>query len=179
MPQTITSTNTGYCSPGEMLLHFDRRLIGMLISDTGVPVTDDFALLNNNVLKTALMQASAEVESACYRGGRYSKDDLDAIYASDTAAKRFLTWLVASIALYRLWQRRGDPKVIVGDFTSALQYLEALETGKRIFPLAETAVAGRKLEFVDASGIPDANDLVIKYRRILGNVGLPGNLGLD
>jgi len=176
MSQTVRSTATGYCSPSEMLEHYDKRLVGMLISDTGVPVTDDAAIQNSNILRAALLQASAEVEAACYRGRRYSKEDLDAIYSSNTAAKRLLTWLVASIALYRLWQRRGDPKLVVGDFTFALQYLEALETGKRVFPLLETEEAGSKFGFIDIKDVLDANDMAIKYRRLLGNVGLDNGL---
>lgn len=165
---SLNSTSTAYCSPSEMLTFFDRRIIGMLVSDTGSPVTDLFQLQNNTNLQEALMLASAEVEAACARGGRYNKDDLTAIYNSNTAAKRFLTWLTASIALYRLWQRRGDPSLVVGDFTSALQYLEMLETGKRIFPFTETEEAGRRLEFVDVTFGGDTRDLVVKFSRLLG-----------
>jgi hypothetical protein len=165
----ITSTSTGYCTPQEMLIRYDRRLIGMLVSDSGTPVTT--GLETDPVLLTMLRQASGEVESACLRGRRYSKEDLDDIYQSDTAAKDFLVWLVASIALYRLWQRRGDPSINIGDFNQALAYLEMLEQGKRIFPTSEHARAGTHTEFLSVQQIP-FNDLRFKYNRLLGDAGL-------
>lgn len=167
---TIHSSTDSYCSVNELFIRYDKRLIGRLISDTGVPVTDEFDLLNNQILRTILREASAIVESYAYKGGRYTKDDLRALYLSNSVGKELLVGLVASIALYLLWRRRGDPGVpIPNEYQLAENMLRQLERGYNIFAFDETMKYGRFVHAVSNSVFANNSVRLISLRRLVGN----------
>lgn len=167
----IHSSDIAYCTPDEMFLRYDKRLISRLISDTGVPITDNFELKNSKVLKSALNEATAIVESYAYRGGRYTRDDLKALYNDNTKVGReLLVGLVASIALYLLWRRRGDPGVpIPNEYQLAENMLQKLERGYNIFAFDETMKYGRYVASISNSSFTNNSIRLISLRRLVGN----------
>lgn len=167
----IHSSDIAFCTPDELFRRYDKRLIARLVSDTGVPISDDFALKNDQSLKVALREASAIVESYAYRGGRYTRDDLIALYQDTTKIGReLLIGLVASIALYLLWRRRGDPGVpIPNEYKLAEDMLRKLEQGYNIFAFEETMDTGRRVGAISNSSFSLNSYRLIALRRLTGN----------
>jgi phage gp36-like protein len=169
----VHSSDIAYATPDELIIRYDKRLISRLISDTGVPITDEFDFRNNNVLKTLLREASAIVESYAYKGRRYTKEDLKAIYNDTTKVGReLLISLVCAITLYLLWRRRGDPAIEVPkDFEIAENMLRRLERGENIFAWQGTMDAGSRMEFVSNATLLQSSPRTIALRRFIGNAG--------
>lgn len=167
----IHSSDIAFCTPEELFRRYDKRLIARLVSDTGVPITDDFALKNDQTLKVALKEASAIVESYTYRGGRYTKQDLLDLYQDTTKIGReLLIGLVASIALYLLWRRRGDPGVpIPNEYKLAEDMLRKLEQGYNIFAFEETMDTGRKVAAISNNTFATNSYRLVALRRLTGN----------
>jgi hypothetical protein len=152
MAQTPLTTATPYCSAAELFNRHDWRMVADLINDGDGPRPTYAATLNSAVLAAILMDASGELESACVAGERYTPTDLQAMLDDDRAGPGLLvagagliTALVAHLAFWRLCQRRmplsGDPTKVPGA-KQALDALEALRKGERIFPFQESADAG-------------------------------------
>ncbi len=90
-----------YATGEEFLARYDARLVGDLVSDTGVNVQ---SAANNANLLALLEDASGAIDSAVYVGDRYTP--LQMANLSDTAAA-FCRRLCCDLTLIYLKRRRG------------------------------------------------------------------------
>lgn len=141
--QKINSSHSPYCTVEEFLRHVDRDLVGRLVRDDG-GVDTGTELNFDAVLEEILLAASGEIESACTRGEFYSPEDLAALSASGGAGAAQLRSLVSATAIYLLRMRRGHSgSAPLPQEQWAMDRLDALARGARIFPFAPVQRAGR------------------------------------
>lgn len=97
---------TVYATPNDMLARYDSRLIGDLVSDSGV---QDPNPANNSNLQALLEDASGQIDAAVYVGDRYTPAQMATL--SDQAAA-FVRRLCCDLTLIYLKRRRGryDPE---------------------------------------------------------------------
>jgi len=151
---TPLTSATSYCSAAEFVKRYDVRSIGDRLGDTGVRVDATSALTDPN-LAVLLRQASGMVEEACFRGRRYTPDDLTTLLLSGTppgtsAGADRLRGLVADLTLWLVYNRRPDPtRPIPSQCQLAHNTLELLATGYRIFSLSEFADAGKEIKVIN------------------------------
>ncbi len=143
MAFTPVSSLVSYISPDEFLSRFDSNLVGELVSDQNLQVNST-DLSTNPVLLTILADVSGMLESAACVGKRYGSEDLTAMATSGTVSGQYLKRVCANLAIGMLRQRRGmiesDEKG--GPYIQALEALDKLRNGERIFTFAETEEAG-------------------------------------
>jgi hypothetical protein len=117
-----------------------------------------------------LLAASGELESACLVGNRYQPADLAALAALTTSAAGRVQKVVADLAFWTLQQRRqpasADPKNCPGAL-QALEELDRLRNGERIFGFAEAGAAGNP-DTVDPDSSKQSNPLVDNSSRLFG-----------
>lgn len=126
-----------------MIVRYDVRTLGDLLSDTGTRLTSS-QVQSSTVLDTLLLQASGEVETACIAGERYLPADLDAL---EGASLEKLKGLVCGLTMGYLIDRR--PNVITTEpkqVSKAFELLNQLREGERIFSLDGAAAAGMTVE---------------------------------
>lgn len=168
--RNIVSSAIPFASVEDMLRRYDRRIIARLVSDTGSPV-DENSLGDNAVLLSLLKEASAIVESYAYKGMRYTRDDLVAIYQSNTVSRELLVGLVCALTMHLLWRRRGDPAVnTTSDWEIVNGMLRQLERGDNVFAFEGIMHSGIALELATESEIMHSSPRMIALRRIFGNV---------
>jgi hypothetical protein len=145
--QTPNSASEPYCTPANFLVYHDWKLVASLVRDDESDLPTKADLLDDGtdageMVVAFLMAASGELESACQVAARYSPADLAALTGAGAAR---LSKLVADLAFWRLSQRRqpnaADPKNVPGA-VQALEDLDRLRDGERIFPFVESADAG-------------------------------------
>lgn len=163
MPQTPLTSALGYCTIAEFLNFADLRTVGDLVSDTDERET---SLTNNDVLLAAIQRASGMVESAAVIGNRYLPSDLAALTGS---AQQLLIGLVADLVIGILYKRRpnkGDPP---GSYKEALDMLQQLREGERIFPTQESADAGLPEHQIETPiDVENRNGLSVVAHRYFG-----------
>jgi phage gp36-like protein len=118
-----------YITPAEMLKRFDVRILGDLVSDSGVRVSAT-SLLSDPNLQAALDDASGQINAAILVAQRYTPSQLSALTGVDAA---FLYWLTATLAYGRLRLRRGVKADELPEYKDALEMLQALRDGARVF----------------------------------------------
>lgn len=122
MPSFITAA--------QFLTRYDYRWVGQNITDTGTPATES-GVLASPVLAALIADASDDVMAAAAVGDRYSVDDL-ATYGGN-----LLVRIVADLTMGLILKRRAravkDEKDLSGPYTEAMDKLEALRRGERIF----------------------------------------------
>jgi hypothetical protein len=154
---TPVSGLTPYCTLAQFFAKYDVRTVGDLMSDTGTRLTP--TVLNDPVTSPVLImltEASGWVEAAALKSERYSVLDLQTIinqplvptvppsYEASNSAE-MLAGLVAGIAMFFIWDRRPErmsKAELPMRAQMALDMLEQLKEGSRIFSLQETAKAG-------------------------------------
>lgn len=169
-----------YLTGNQFLLAYDARRVGELLSDTGTPIVSG-SIPSDPVLIEMINQAESMVNLATRVGDRYQTSDLVSL-AADAIAGGTLRRLVADLAWGLLNKRRGisasDLGTMAPGYGEALQTLELLRLGERIFDLPEAAEAG--LPSVQKLGSDSPGQLVAKTR-FFGctsvNAGLRPNLG--
>ena len=129
---------TAFATPTQLIARYDYRLIGQLISDTGV-AEDQAAVLANSITTQMLTDASGFIISYALKGGRYSEADLLALTGN---AQSFLQRLTCDLAIYFFVLRRGLPVEKYPQVVEALGQLEALAAGLIIFPVQAVIDAG-------------------------------------
>ena len=140
MPTPVSTIVEPYCSPAEFIQRYDVRIVGDLLSDTGTRL-DQAAVIASTTLRTFLYDASGMVESACLVGEKYDPDDLNALLG---ASLQFLKRIVADLTFGLLRMRRGHKEdTPMPGYDMALQWLERLRLGERIFGLQENMDAGK------------------------------------
>lgn len=143
MAQTIISSSTLYCPVSEFLNRCDTRSVQQLASDNNTPVESAQLATNGKVL-AALGDACGYLESAAFNGGRYTKEDMEALADEDCHARNLLYRIVSDLAQVLMMERRPDLNLqpTLG-MKRSMEFLDLLWDGKRIFPFQETADAGR------------------------------------
>lgn len=175
MPQTPNSSPTPYCSVEGLFGWHDWHQIADLVRDGDGPRPSRGRLLDptsdeGDSLVRVLLAASGELESACFVGRRYSAEDLAALTGSGAERVRKI---VADLAFWSLQQRRqpgsADPKNCPGAL-QALEELDRLRDGDRIFSLLESAAAGLP-SVTDPGPTQQASPLIAGASRLFGNHG--------
>jgi hypothetical protein len=168
MPTPLTSA-TAYCDGPTFVIFHDWRTAGDLLVDDDTRLADATAVASSATLATLLLAASGEVEAACLVSGRYTPDDLNALTGSTQA---FLQKLVADLAYWRMMQRRWPDADVanVPGAKSALEMLDRLRLGERIFGLQEVADAGlaEEVEMAPAGSAYEQNRVSVEANRFFG-----------
>ena len=138
MALTPESGSQPYCTPARFLQFYDHRQVGQLVRDDDGEATAA-ELLTDGALAAALAAASGDVETATMAGRRFAVADLQAL-AGNGAAR--LAQIVADLAYGRLLRRRGVADSPPPQVAEAEDALDALRSGQRILPFAESADAG-------------------------------------
>lgn len=144
MAQTPLTTDTAYASTTDFTERYDSRTTADLLSDSGKRLTAS-QVASSTRLSTLLLQCSGEVEVAAVAGRRYLPEDLNALTG---AAQQVLVGLVCDLALWRLLSRRPLVQPMPVQCQFALDLLERLRGGERIFPTSESSTAGVNVERV-------------------------------
>lgn len=148
------TTTTPYCSRAQFIGWYDARTVGQLLTDNDFPIAPD-SVASNPLLASFLLAASGKLETAAFRGGRYTPADLTKIAAGsstpgDTAASAFLSQITAGICMGMLVRRRPDVAVpAIPQIQEAELFLGALEQGEVIFPIDTVIAAGVEDDFVE------------------------------
>jgi len=153
MAATSNSSATSYASASDMLDFYDIRTIADLISDNstrkgGSPDPTPAVVIVDTKLARALKWASGVIEAACLRARRYHPGDLHAL---DGVSKELLIGLVCDLTMARLYRRRPDKGPIPPFVEAAMQMLDALANGERIFSFEENEEAGLPQSHVDTA----------------------------
>lgn len=147
MAQTALGTATPYCTVVRLFVHHDWQQVADLMRDGDEPRPTRLCLQDSTSdpganLLLILLAASGALESACMIGNRYSPTDLAALTNSGLGRLQKIT---ADLAFWALAQRRqpgsADPKSVPGAL-QALEELDRLRDGDRIFGFVESAAAG-------------------------------------
>lgn len=143
MTMTPLTGSTSYATPTQFLDRYDVRTVGDLLSDTDVSLSSG-EVLTSTRLQALLDQASGEIETAAVAGLRYRPDDLDALITNGGNGAQYLVGLVCDLAMYKLMNRRPSPVATAppGPAQAALDALQMLRDGERIFGFVEAGVAG-------------------------------------
>lgn len=151
MAKTVISTTTSYADPTDLTAYRDWRQLADLLPDNDTPLANSAAVEAHAFTIRALRTASAMIESAVFRGGRYTREDIRALLAPInegagpvvSVAAEYLKQLVCDLAFWVIVKRRKpdiDPAALTG-VPEALGALEALRLGEAIFPFTETTEA--------------------------------------
>lgn len=169
---TPLSSSDSYCTVTEFLERADARTVGDLVSDSGARVSASSLTANANVL-TAIADASGMLESACVAGERYTPADLLALTGVSAS---FLRMLVSDLALGRLILRRPQKDTpLPASYQLALDWLEKLRRGERVFGFQETADAGvYENNFIRETDLQEANLATYQSQRLFGYRGNRG-----
>lgn len=143
MAKTSFSGSSSYATADDLIRRYDPRSLGDLLSDSGTRM--GIGTIQSDPRVTSLLaQTSGMIESACLAGKRYHPSDLSSLTGN---SKEFLIGLICDLSMWVILNRRPDRKgAIPPQCTFALDTLEALRRGERIFGFEETAEAGKFVE---------------------------------
>lgn len=166
MARTPDSNSSTYLSSEEFLKRVDRRTVGDLVSDDGTRVPSA-SLISDTNLAACLLDASGAVEAACLVGKRYTPEDLATLTG---ASLGHLYRLITRLTMLNLYERRPDEnRRIPETYTAALDELERLQKGERIFGFIEHEEAGYlDHEKETAQDVVDRNGTVVIAERFFG-----------
>lgn len=131
-----------YASSSDLIVYCDERVIADLCTDNGYRPTPSQLLTNANVT-AALSAASGQVNTATLSAGRYSPTDLSALTGDDQA---ILTMMVSWLAFGILCSRRGRDARSEPFYVQALEMLDQLKKGERIFNVPANVAAGTPVQ---------------------------------
>ncbi len=140
-------------APSDMTTYFDARVLGDLLSDTGVAIAED-ALAANSRLLALLQGAEGRVLSALTVAEQYSPADLAALTGADL---QLLKEMECYLAFSKLLGRRPGSEYretyqeVVNE---ANEFLDRLRQGERVF---SQAAAQKEAQQVAVAG-PTARD---------------------
>lgn len=154
---------TEYLLPEELPLFYDSRRVLELINDlgTGAATLSDLGTLGtpeNLLVQSVILSVSAEIDSALQVGNMYARNDIEQIMRlteTETdpellriALKRahLVKQLTADLVFGRLLSRRGYTSAamveVAPNYPEALKKINELASGRRIFDLEATRLAG-------------------------------------
>lgn len=131
-----------YASIADMLKRYDVRTIGDLINDDGTKANAAAVAADaNGVIAAALETAAGEIDSACFRGKRYTPTDLAGLTGNSLALLKHLN---CKIAFWLLWERRPvwDQDQYEQAKNAPRGMLDQLKRGESIFEVAAVEEAG-------------------------------------
>lgn len=158
-----------YATPQDLLNRYDARRVADLVSDAG---SRTLAPQSSPVVAACLDDASGQVDAACRVAQRYTAAELSGLTGN---AQAMLVRLVCDLAYGMLVARRGytanDAAVMAPREKFALDMLEALRRGERLFSGEDQAEAGVNVETLRTrtTGYSSGTDLVGRSSRLWGN----------
>lgn len=162
---TPLSSSSSYCTVAEWLLSHDPRQIGDYVTSDDTRASEA-SLATHPVALEMLKRASGVIESACFVGERYSPDDLNALTGQSAA---MLRGLCAELAFWYLRVRRNPQSEMSQATAEALETIERLKGGDRVFGLVENQEAGLpETDFVTQAQIDTLNLSTTIARRFFG-----------
>lgn len=150
---TVKSSHDAFAAATDLTQRVDWRHLADLLEDDDSRVASKAAVEAHALVERALRVASGQLETAVYRGGRYSRADIKAMstaFADDDGplglgvCNDMIVQLVCTLALWVLVQRRRtdvNPRSVAG-VPEAMLMLEALRLGEAIFPFQPVFDAG-------------------------------------
>jgi phage gp36-like protein len=127
-----------YAEPTDILARYDYRTIADLVNDYNVRPTEEQLLTDPN-LQACLDDASGMIDSAIFVSNKYSSADLEALTDQDQA---FLLRLNCDLAWGLLNRRRGYDIEKIKQYQEALEWLDRIRKGDRVFAVAGNESAG-------------------------------------
>ena len=119
-----------FITPTDFLLRYDFRWVGKNITDNGI-AADQGQCAASPVIAAFIQEASDMVMAAAAIGDRYSLDDITKY--GGTLLTRIVSDLTMGLILKRRARALDDEKSLSGPYEEALEYLELLRRGERIF----------------------------------------------
>lgn len=196
-PKTVNSNLEPYADASDLFDYHDWTMVADNLRD-GTDARPAKADLENPAsapygvrLYRILKSASGKVESACLVKKMYTPEDLAELIRIDEDTGEYvggnsaetLVKLVCDLAFYQSSQRKqpnsGDPKNVPGA-VEALELLDRLRDGERIFSFQETQNAGLPSVVTPEPTALVTPNVVGRTRRVYGNYGMNrGNGGGD
>ncbi len=131
-----------YASIADWIVRCDSRLLGDLVSDTGLRKTEA-ELAAHATLTACLDDASGEIEAALLAGERYTVADLAALTGNSLA---YLKRITCTIALALLMERR--------QWADEDQREEAIDKGRKIIDRLRRGEWVFNVDAVKDAGLP-------------------------
>ena len=126
-----------YCTNTQALDYVDARTWGDYLQDVGSRLDQGQVIASTKL--TALLEAAAgEIEAACFRGGRYSADDLTGLTGNSLG---LLKQLNAHLAFRNLVARRPNDAKDFKFIDQSIQLLSQIALGERIFNFDDVKTA--------------------------------------
>lgn len=143
--KTLISSDTAFATAAQLVLFRDWRHLADLVNDDDTRAANSAAVQAHAVTVQALRSASGQIEAAIYRGGRYTREDIDVILDSvdSPLAKDYLAELACNLAYWIMLKRRKpdlSPRAVSG-VPEALKALIDLELGEAVLPFQEVVDA--------------------------------------
>jgi len=172
MAKTPLSSSTAYATGADCLTYHDERQWGDYLLDNN---QRQISVANDPRIDKALKRASGMVEAACLVGEKYTPDDLAALTG---ASKELLVGIVVELAFWIVSGRRSKDVQAPPMTAWALDHLQMLRDGSRIFGLQESAEAGLpQTSFVTQDQIDTLNLTTNLARRFYGRRAKEERLG--
>lgn len=167
MPSFITTA--------DLVAAYDYRWIGQNITDTGVPATEAQVLASTK-LAGFIEEASEQIMGACAVAARYSLSDLETY--GGALLRRITCDLVMGLILKRRVRANKDNEAFTAAYEEALNYLEQLRRGERIFyAVPNVPEAGLPATENLAPPLSIGPPLITDNVRIFGTIGYGRNYG--
>ncbi len=131
-----------YATPADMILFFDSRTIGDLVSDDTTRVSEANQATNAKLIG-ALDAASGQINAACLQGERYTIADIGGLIGDSRA---FLEQLTCELTMAVLWRRKPyseDNQSQVDAIQRADETMKRLRSGEWVWDVADNKAAGR------------------------------------
>lgn len=175
MPTPVTSA-TPYCTTARLLDYCDWTLVADWAADPSSPNEPRptrAALLDatsdaGKIVARFLAAGASDIEQACFARGMYVPADLAALTGNAAVG---LEKLNAGLTLWGLANRRNPGSADMAKIPgakAALDTLEALRKGEKVFPLAAQIDAGSGMDAVPFVDGTDPNRLVNRLSRLFG-----------
>lgn len=138
----LVFTMAAYATPAQLLQRYDARVVGDLVSDSGIKVNRQ-DLLDHPILLALLLDASGEIDAAVLQAKRYTSAQLSALTGNSL---NHLIRITCTIAFGLLWERRPwsdeDDSGREEAQKRARKALEDLRKGVTIFDTEDAKDAG-------------------------------------
>lgn len=162
-----------YAIPSDLYTRYDSRRVGELVNDDGTRSTTT-QLDSNATALAVLADASSMIDAAVLAGNRYLQSDLAAL-VSDPNGGPFLKRLTCDLAWGLLNARRGYTNEELAArapmFARALDTLDKLHDGERVFEIAASLAAGKPLNAKLSSHVTLLTSNAQRYFGVLGTEG--------
>lgn len=129
-------------TPADMILRYDSRSLGDIVSDTGNRVPETSLATDPKMLKS-LEAATGQFYAAILRAKRYTRLEIEALTGE---SKEYLKDIVCALAFWWLWRRKPytemNDRLRTGAEEDAKEALTMLRNGDEVFEIATSIDAG-------------------------------------